>query len=70
MAPPSASHPAAALFPGEKPFPVIPACEHIAGTEKLIVKSLELQKSMGRLFDVTATARTAPRRARRSSTRR
>jgi len=53
MAPPSASHPAAALFPGEKPFPVIPACEHIAGTEKLIVKSLELQKSMGRLFDVT-----------------
>ena len=49
----STSHPAAALFPGEKPFPVIPACEHVAGAEKLIVKSLELQKSMGRLYDVT-----------------
>ena len=53
MAPSSTAHPAAALFAGEKPFPVIPACEHFAGSEKFIVKALDLQKSMGRLFDVT-----------------
>jgi citrate lyase subunit beta / citryl-CoA lyase len=53
MAASSRPHPRAALFAGEKPFPVIPACEHFAGSEKLIVKALELQKSMGRLFDVT-----------------
>lgn len=52
-APPRASHPRDALFAGEKPFPVIPACEHFAGSEKLIVKALELQGRMGRLFDIT-----------------
>ena len=46
-------HPREALFAGEKPFPVIPACEHFAGSEKLIVKALELQSKMGRVFDVT-----------------
>ncbi len=46
-------HPAEALFKGEKPFPVIAACEHFAGAEKLIVKALELQERMGPLFDVT-----------------
>jgi citrate lyase subunit beta/citryl-CoA lyase len=54
--PPSASnapHPREALFAGEKPFPVIPACEHFAGSEKLIVKALELQAKLGRVFDVT-----------------
>ena len=50
---PSAAHPRDALFPGEKPFPVIPACEHFAGSEKLIVKALELQAKMGPLFDIT-----------------
>jgi citrate lyase subunit beta/citryl-CoA lyase len=49
----ASAHPNDALFAGEKPFPAIPACEHFAGSEKLIVKALELQKSMGRLFDVT-----------------
>src|SRR5689334_24248882 len=49
----SAVHPRDALFSGEKPFPVIPACEHFAGSEKLIVKALELQGKMGPLFDVT-----------------
>ena len=29
-------HPNQALFEGEKPFPIIPACEHFAGSEKLI----------------------------------
>ena len=50
---PSAAHPRDALFAGEKPFPVIPACEHFAGSEKLITQALELQAKMGRLFDVT-----------------
>jgi len=49
----SAAHPRDALFAGEKPFPVIPACEHFAGSEKLITKALELQAKMGPLFDVT-----------------
>lgn len=48
-----ATHPRDALFAGEKPFPVIPACEHFAGSEKLIVKALELQGRMGPVFDVT-----------------
>src|SRR5258708_33035535 len=46
-------HPRDALFGGEKPFPVIPACEHFAGSEKLIAKALELQAKMGRVFDIT-----------------
>ena len=50
---PSAAHPRDALFSGEKPFPVIPACEHFAGSEKLIGKALELQAKMGPLFDIT-----------------
>jgi citrate lyase subunit beta/citryl-CoA lyase len=50
---PSATHPRDALFSGEKPFPVIPACEHFAGSEKLIVKALELQAKLGPLFDIT-----------------
>ncbi len=45
--------PAEALYKGEKPFPVIPSCEHIAGSEKLIVKSLELQRKLGPIFDIT-----------------
>jgi len=49
----SATHPRDALFPGEKPFPVIPACEHFAGSEKLIVKALELRDRLGPVFDVT-----------------
>jgi citrate lyase subunit beta/citryl-CoA lyase len=46
-------HPREALFPGERPFPVIPACEHFAGSEKLIGKALELQAKTGPLFDIT-----------------
>lgn len=48
-----APHPREALFAGEKPFPVIPACEHFAGSERLIVKALELQSKLGRVFDIT-----------------
>jgi len=46
-------HPSEALFKGEKPFPVIPSCEHFAGSEKLIVKALELQDRLGPIFDIT-----------------
>jgi citrate lyase subunit beta/citryl-CoA lyase len=46
-------HPSDALFKGEKPFPVIPSCEHFAGSEKLIVKALELQDRLGPVFDIT-----------------
>ena len=49
----SATHPRDALFSGEKAFPVIPACEHFAGSEKLIVKALELRDRLGPVFDVT-----------------
>ncbi len=46
-------HPNDALFSGEKPFPVIPSCEHFAGSEKLISKALELQQKLGPIFDIT-----------------
>jgi citrate lyase subunit beta/citryl-CoA lyase len=47
------THPNDALFKGERPFPVIPSCEHFAGSEKLIRKALELQDTLGPIFDVT-----------------
>lgn len=46
-------HPRDALFKGEKPFPIVPACEHFAGSEKLIVKALEQQEKLGPIFDIT-----------------
>jgi citrate lyase subunit beta/citryl-CoA lyase len=46
-------HPRDALFGGERPFPVIPSCEHFAGSEKLIGKAFELQAKLGPIFDVT-----------------
>jgi citrate lyase subunit beta/citryl-CoA lyase len=46
-------HPNQALFGGEKPFPVIPSCEHFAGSEKLILKALALQDTVGPIFDIT-----------------
>lgn len=48
-----AAHPDQALFSGEKPFPVIPSCEHFAGSEKLILKALQLQATLGPIFDIT-----------------
>lgn len=47
------THPADALFEGEKPFPVLSACEHFAGSEKLILKAMDLQKELGPIFDIT-----------------
>ena len=49
----TAVHPSQALFAGERPFPIIPSCEHFAGSEKLIGKALELQDKLGPVFDIT-----------------
>ncbi|MCA9673030.1 MAG: CoA ester lyase [Myxococcales bacterium] len=49
-----AKHPSEVLFAGEKELPVIPACEHFAGSEKLITKALEMQAKAGGKFDITA----------------
>ena len=46
-------HPKAVLFAGEKPFPVLPAVDHYAGSEKLMRKALQLQKELGPIFDIT-----------------
>jgi len=48
-----AVHPNDALFSGEKPPPVLAACEHFAGSEKLIRKALALQDEIGPVFDIT-----------------
>ncbi|MFZ1444513.1 MAG: aldolase/citrate lyase family protein [Candidatus Dechloromonas phosphoritropha] len=46
-------HPNAVLFSGEKIFPILPAVDHYAGSEKLMKKALQLQKELGPIFDVT-----------------
>lgn len=46
-------HPSAVLYQEAKPFPSLPACEHYAGSEKLIGKALALQQAMGPVFDLT-----------------
>ena len=46
-------HPNYALFKGEKAFPVIPSCEHFAGSEKLILKALQIQAELGPIFNIT-----------------
>ena len=46
-------HPSQVLFAGEKPFPMLPAVDHYAGSEKLIAKALQLQRQIGPIFDLT-----------------
>ncbi|WP_371187312.1 CoA ester lyase [Thalassotalea maritima] len=46
-------HPNDALFDAEKPFAVIPSCEHFAGSEKLISKAMQMQQQLGPVFDIT-----------------
>ncbi|MBK8892390.1 MAG: CoA ester lyase [Dechloromonas sp.] len=46
-------HPKAVLFAGEKLFPVLPAVDHYAGSERLMTKALQLQKGLGPIFDIT-----------------
>lgn len=51
-------HPSAVLYAGNKPFPMLAACEHFAGSEKLLNKALQIQAELavdGRpVFDITA----------------
>lgn len=49
----SRTHPRDVLFEGETPFPVLPAVDHYAGSEKLIRKALQLQQETGPVFDLT-----------------
>ena len=46
-------HPSTVLFPGEKPFPILPAVDHYSGSEKLMKKALQLQNELGPVFDIT-----------------
>ncbi|MDP1527239.1 MAG: aldolase/citrate lyase family protein [Rhodocyclaceae bacterium] len=50
----TALHPSEVLYAGGRPFPALAACEHYAGSEKLLVKSIELQQRLGPVFDITA----------------
>jgi citrate lyase subunit beta/citryl-CoA lyase len=45
--------PAQVLYDGEAPPALLPPCDHYAGSEKLMRKSLGLQRAMGPVFDVT-----------------
>jgi citrate lyase subunit beta/citryl-CoA lyase len=52
-----ALHPREALFDPGEPLPVsLPVCDHYAGVEARMRKSLELQAEMGPVFDVTLDA--------------
>ncbi|MCL2523828.1 MAG: aldolase/citrate lyase family protein [Betaproteobacteria bacterium] len=46
-------HPKDILFAGERPFPVLPAVDHYAGSEKLMMKALQRQQELGPIFDIT-----------------
>ncbi len=51
-------HPSGVLYAGNRPFPMLAACEHFAGSEKMLNKALGIQAEMavdGRsIFDITA----------------
>ena len=51
-------HPSDVLYAGSRPFPRLAACEHFAGSEKMLYKALQIQAELsvdGRpIFDVTA----------------
>jgi len=46
-------HPNEALYESGKNLPVIPSCEHFAGSKKLISKAFDLQRKLGPVFDIT-----------------
>lgn len=51
-------HPSAVLYAGSRPFPQLAACEHFAGSEKLLKKALQIQSELSvnaqPVFDITA----------------
>jgi citrate lyase subunit beta/citryl-CoA lyase len=46
-------HPSEVLFQGKRQPVSIPVCDHYAGSEKLMHKSLVLQQELGPVFDIT-----------------
>jgi citrate lyase subunit beta/citryl-CoA lyase len=48
-----ARHPSKVLYAGERESVILNACEHYAGSEKLMLKALELQAAKHGSFDVT-----------------
>lgn len=46
-------HPSEVLFQGKHQPVSIPVCDHYAGSEKLMRKSLSLQQELGPVFDIT-----------------
>ena len=46
-------HPSEVLFQGHRQPPPLPACDHYAGSEKLMRKSMTLQQDLGPVFDIT-----------------
>jgi len=46
-------HPSEVLFQGKRQPASIPVCDHYAGSEKLIRKSITLQQELGPIFDIT-----------------
>lgn len=46
-------HPSKVLFQGTQQPVSLPVCDHYAGSEKLMRKSLALQQELGPLFDIT-----------------
>src|SRR3989338_10045801 len=51
-------HPSGVLYAGSRPFPHLAACEHFAGSEKMLNKAIQIQAELsveGRpVFDITA----------------
>jgi citrate lyase subunit beta/citryl-CoA lyase len=50
---PARMHPSEVLFQGNLQPAILPACDHYAGSEKLMRKSIALQQELGPLFDIT-----------------
>ncbi len=52
------SHPSDVLYAGSRPFPRLAACEHFAGSEKMLKKALQIQAEFSvnqqPVFDITA----------------
>ena len=46
-------HPTEVLFQGKRQPLLLPACDHYAGSEQLMRKSIALQQELGPLFDIT-----------------
>ncbi|MBB3210934.1 citrate lyase subunit beta/citryl-CoA lyase [Herbaspirillum sp. Sphag1AN] len=46
-------HPTQVLFPGTREPVSLPVCDHYAGSEKLMRKSIALQQELGPIFDIT-----------------